>query len=83
MSLDGVVAAEVDHRGELLRLRFSGPSALDRTHATLRELGYRADELSEPSAPEARWFGPAEVSELSHEEANLIALRVVPPFARS
>lgn len=83
MSLNGVVAAEVDHPGELLRLRFSDPSALDRTHAALRELGYRADEVNEPSAPDARWYGPARVSELSREEADVIARRVVPPFARS
>ena len=83
MSLDGVVAAEVDHRGELLRLRLSDPSALDRVHAALRELGYRADEVSEPSAPDARWYGPAQVSELSREEAGVIARRIVPPFARS
>ncbi len=82
-SLDGVVAAEVDHSGELLRLRFSDPSALERTHAALRELGYRADEVSEPSAPDALWYGPARVSELSREEADLIARRVVPRFARS
>lgn len=83
MSLDGVVAAEVDHRGQLLRLRLSDPSALDRTHAALRELGYRADDVSERSAPDARWYGPAQVSEQSREEAGVIARRVVPPFARS
>ncbi len=73
----------MDHRGELLRLGFSDPSALDRTHAALRELGYRADEVSEPSAAGARWYGPARVGELSREEAGVIARRVVPPFART
>ncbi len=82
-SLDGVIAAEVDHRGELLRLLVSGPSALARIHAALRELGYRADEVGEAPSPDSRWYGPARVNELSREEVDVIARRVVPPFARS
>ena len=82
-TIDGLIAVEVDHRGELLRLKLTTPALLDRVHSALHALGYRADVDPQPSGPDERWYGPAGVSELSREEAGVIAQRLVPPFART
>lgn len=80
--IDGVALAEVDHRGELLRLRLTSEDALAGAVATLREMGYGADELSGAAAAE-RWYGRDTVRELSREEGEVIARRVVSAFARA
>lgn len=80
-AIDGVAAAEVDHRGELLRLELSSDRALEDAVQAMRELGYGADRLG--LAPEvARWYGRDTVRELSREEGAVIAERVVAAFAR-
>lgn len=81
-AIDGVALAEVDHQGELLRLRLTSAQALREAVATLRELGYGADELTAAPAVE-RWYGRDTVRELSREEGDVIAERVVTSFARS
>lgn len=81
-AIDGVALAEVDHRGELLRLRLTSDTALADAVATLREVGYRADPLREAPVVE-RWYGRAAVHELSREEGAVIAGGVVPAFARA
>lgn len=81
-AIDGVALAEVDHRGDLLRLRLTSDRALEDAVATLRELGYGADELTAAPAAE-RWYGRDTVRELSREEGDVIAARVVTAFARS
>ncbi|HEY8655249.1 MAG TPA: hypothetical protein VIN34_00760 [Candidatus Limnocylindria bacterium] len=82
--IPGVGRPEVDHRGELLRMRLDRGEALSVVHAALAELGYRAERCSEAVAATAavRWYGTAGVSDLSREEAGVIAARVVPAVAR-
>lgn len=81
-AIDGVALAEVDHRGELLRLRLTSDDALADAIATLRELGYGAEEI--PGAPAVeRWYGRDTVRDLSREEGEVIARRIVPAFASS
>jgi len=79
-AIDGVEQAEIDHRGELLRLRVTGTAALDDARRALTELGYEASEAGATDA-ELRWYGSSTVRELSREEARIIAGRVVPDFA--
>jgi len=83
-SLDGVRSTEVDHRGELLRLRLDSGQVLSAVRATLVELGYRADDVSRErtGAGEVRWYGAATVHELSRDESEVIARRVTPAVAR-
>jgi hypothetical protein len=77
----GVETAEVDRRGELLRLRLTSP---DVTHVIdrLQELGFLGEVVrGTESVAALRWYGLGSVSELSREEADVIAQRVVPVFA--
>lgn len=81
-AIDGVTLAEVDHRGELLRLQLMSGQALEDAIQTLRELGYGADRSGDAPAV-ARWYGRDTVRELSREEGDVIAERVMSTFARS
>ncbi len=83
-SIEGLINAETDHRGELLRIVLRERGALDEVWAALAELGYDA-ELADRSAvpPDVRWHGALDVRDLSREEADVIARRVVPAFARA
>lgn len=81
-TIDGVVSAVVDHRGELLRLNVSDEGALDQARQALTALGYEARDADPEEQMNRRWYGSATVRELSREEARVIADRVVPPFAR-
>ncbi len=76
-----VERAEIDHRGELLRLRASA-AALADARRVLAELGYEASDADAPEA-DVRWYGSRTVAELSREEATIITGRVVPGFAAS
>ncbi len=78
-AIDGVEQAEIDHRGELLRLRVTEMAVLPDARRALTELGYEASEAGATDA-ELRWYGSSTVRELSREEANIIARRVVPVF---
>jgi len=82
----GVESAEIDRRGELLRLRLAHPETLVVVTRTLEELGFSSDPLGEAhvsAAAVARWYGRGAVGELSREEAGVIARRVVGPFVAS
>lgn len=82
VSLDGVVMAEVDHRGELLRLSLEETADLSLARAVLRELGYGSELVDDVARlGDTRWYGPSTVRELSREEARVIAARITPPFA--
>jgi hypothetical protein len=75
----GIELAEVDRKGEVLRLRLGSGDALDRTMALLSELGFAGEPMTQSPAG-LRWYGTTEVAELSRDEAAVIAARVVPPF---
>ncbi len=80
----GLESAEVDRRGELLRLRLAHPETLLTVTRTLEELGFASESLGgvdASAAAVARWYGRGAVGELSREEAAVIAGRVVGPFA--
>lgn len=78
----GVVSAEVDRHGELLRLELIGEELTASVQYLLVDLGFASTRVDEATA-DRRWFGPGSVSELSREEAVVIARRVAGPFARS
>ncbi len=79
-TIDEVVAAAVDHRGELLRLGAKDEGALEQARQALTTLGYEASDADPEEQRNRRWYGSATVHELSREEARVIADRVVPPF---
>ena len=72
--------AAADHAGALLRFIDRGQSAQIR--ARLSELGYESEEL-DPSdgheLTESEWYKPAD---LSHEEAQVLASRIISAFGR-
>lgn len=74
--IEGVDWAAVDHAGELLRLALTRREELDAVRAALREFGYDASEETSVRA-DTRWYGRTSVRELSREEADVIAGRVV------
>jgi hypothetical protein len=78
---EAVETAEVDRRGELLRLRLR-PS-FDDTGVVdlLLNLGFAAEVVDHDVVGTRHWYGLASVGELSREEGKVIAGRVVPPFA--
>ena len=75
-----VERALVDRRGELLRIHFRSGGAVSTIAEELARMGFTAEEAP-ASAPDARWYGLADIGELSRDEARVIASRVVPPFA--
>lgn len=84
-SIPGVGLADVDHRGELLRLRLDQADALASVRAALEELGYSADDVTgDPaSAGEGRWYSAQTVRQLSREESEVIARRITPPMTHA
>lgn len=82
-TIDGVGSAEADRTGELLRLGVSDRVALESVRRALAELGYESSERAgEHSTAGTLWYDAAGARRLSAEEGEIIARRVVPPFAR-
>ena len=79
---DGVELAEIDRRGELLRVRVAASAEVTRAIGRLQELGFVAELIIDTAVDIPRWYGTESVGELSLEEADVIADRVVPEFAR-
>jgi len=77
-----VESAEVDHRGELLRIRVASPTDVHRVTELLQTLGFLGEVLANASDDVTRWYDVRGVGDLSREEADVIAQRVVPPFIR-
>ena len=77
----GVTKAVVDRHGTLLRLHLLDDSAVGPVIERLLDLGF-VGQIVPNETPSARWYGRNDVSELSAEEAGVIARRVVPRFAR-
>ena len=82
-AMPGLSEAEVDHRGELLRLVVSDASVLATVSSELSALGYRADPVSGLVASDVRWYAVDDVRDLSREEAEIIARRVTSAFTSS
>lgn len=80
-TIDGVERVEVDHRGELLRIRATD-AALEASRRVVAELGYEVGPAGDAD-PGARWYGASTVGELSREEAKVITDRVLPGFVAS
>jgi hypothetical protein len=76
-----VESAEVDRRGELLRLRLTSSDVTQVTDL-LQQLGFLGEVVPDRAVAAMRWYGLATVSELSREESEVIAQRVVPVFAQ-
>jgi hypothetical protein len=77
-----VDAAEVDRRGELLRIRVRSNADVRGVIDRLLELGFASEPATDADAIAGRWYGVEDVRELSREEAYVIAGRVVPIFAQ-
>ena len=68
-----VAAAEVDRRGELLRINLRPPGTLDDIREALERMGFAAEETRDDVG--GRWYGVSDVRELSREEGRVIAYR--------
>jgi hypothetical protein len=80
--LDGVAHAEIDYRGDLLRLSLSSDLALQLAADLLKGLGYESERASDAEVQTVtRWYDIDSVGDLSRVEASVIAERTVPPFA--
>lgn len=76
-AVEGIQMAEVDHSGELLRVRARAPADLDRARAVLLELGYEASAADPPSQSLTDWYDVTTVRQLSREEATVITDRLL------
>lgn len=82
--LECVADAEVDHRGEYLRVG-ADEACLDAVRRVLAEAGYAAERVVDANAPQikaavTRWYTARSVSELSREEASALAAEIAPAF---
>jgi len=75
-----VKRAEVDRRGELLRVTLRASVGAPAIREALEVMGFGAEQAPDAVTAAVRWYGPAEVGELSREESAVIASRVVLPF---
>jgi hypothetical protein len=78
-----VETAEVDRRGERLRIGLRPGGTVSAIRDDLERMGFGAAEAADSPIEGASWYGPSDVGELSREEGEVIAARVVPPFAAS
>jgi len=72
--------AMTDHAGELVRFVDRGHAA--NVSAKFMDLGYRAEQLAgaaQAAALEGDWYAP---SDLSREEAHVLASKIIPAFAQ-
>jgi hypothetical protein len=78
----GIERVEVDRRGELLRISVGSMDDVRAVVDRLYEMGFAAQPITEGETIGQHWYGPEDVGELSREEAEVIARRVVPAFTR-
>lgn len=72
--------AKTDHAGELVRFVDRGQAA--KVSAKFMDVGYGAEQLAgaaQATALEGDWYAP---SDLSREEAHVLARKIVPAFAK-
>jgi hypothetical protein len=80
--LEGVDRAEIDYRGDFLRLALNDGGALALTADLLKGLGYESMRATDGEVQTVtRWYDVASVGDLSRVEASVIADRIVPSFA--
>ncbi|HEY8823546.1 MAG TPA: hypothetical protein VIP07_01545 [Candidatus Limnocylindria bacterium] len=80
--LEGVDHAEIDHRGDFLRLSLSNDHAVALAADVLKGLGYASERASDADVQTvASWYDTGSVGDLSRIEASAIAERTVPTFA--
>ena len=80
--LEGVDRAEIDNRGDFLRLSLNDGGALALIADLLKGLGYESVRATDDEVQAvARWYDAASVGDLSRVEASVIADRIVPSFA--
>ena len=80
--LEGVDHAEIDYRGDFLRLSLTDDLALTLTADLLKGLGYAAERASDAEVQTVvTWYDIGSVGDLSRIEASAIADRTVPTFA--
>ena len=79
--LVGVDHAQIDYRGDFLRLRLTADGALAIVTDVLKGLGYRSDRASDTDVQNVTsWYDLESVGNLSRVEASVIADRVLPSF---
>ena len=79
--LEGVDHADIDYRGDFLRLRLTADGALAIVTDVLKGLGYRSDRASDTDVQNVTsWYDLKSVGNLSRVEASVIADRVLPSF---
>jgi hypothetical protein len=83
-AVENVDHAEIDDRGDLLRLSLNDDLALSRVVALLNALGYGSEPatLAETHTVTA-WYDIGSVGALSRVEARVIADRILPTFAQN
>lgn len=80
--LEGVDRAEIDYRGDFLRLSLNDGGGLALIADFLTGLGYESVRATDGEVQAvARWYDVASVGDLSRVEATVIADRIVPSFA--
>ena len=80
--LEGADRAEIDYRGDFLRLSLNDDGALALIADLLKGLGYESVRATDGEVQAvARWYDIASVGDLSRVEASVIADRIVPSFA--
>lgn len=82
-TIPGLQEAQVDHRGELVRLVVAAPGVLDAVRGELAGLGYEGLPVSGLGASDVRWHAFDDVRDLSREEAEIVARRVTAAFVRA
>jgi hypothetical protein len=80
--IEGADRAEIDYRGDFLRLSLNDDGALALIADLLKGLGYESVRATYGEVQAvARWYDIASVGDLSRVEASVIADRIVPSFA--
>ena len=79
--LVGVDRAQIDYRGDILRLRLTDDGALAIVTDVLKGLGYESDRASDIDVETVTtWYDRESVGDLSRVEASVIADRILPSF---
>jgi hypothetical protein len=80
--IEGADRAEIDYRGDFLRLSLNDDGAIALIADLLKGLGYESVRTTDGEVQAvARWYDIASVGDLSRVEASVIADRIVPSFA--